>query len=107
MSSALRRGILFIVLFLDLAWAQYVNPRDSIRAIAQSFNASVAYLTSTVNSRFGCSGRQYGYGLDVLSCLDAYGHLDRRSTAPQNWAPRRPNRDYDVGLPRSFWSCKS
>jgi len=84
MGSGLRRGIFYIVLFLDASLALSINPPDSIRAIAQSFNTSLSVFESSVsslnasgNSRFGCSGRQYGYGLDVLSCLDAYGHLER------------------------------
>ena len=113
MGSGFRRGIFHIIVFLDVAWALYINSPDSIRTIAQSFNTSVSVLGSSVpslnasgNSRFGCSGRQYGYGLDVLSCLDAYAHLERRSTAPQSWGPRRSDMHYDIGLPRSCWSCK-
>ena len=98
------------------ALALHIQPRSSIASITQSFphplntsNSALTLLpavnapnTTEVGIEFGCSGTQYGWLLDISSCLDALAQLDRSSTTPQTWGPRRQG--YDIGFPRTYWS---
>ena len=102
---------------LHRALAMHVESRNSIRAITQqltqSSNISVSALNysliTTPNAEvglpFGCSGAQYGWNLDISSCLDALAQLDRTSDKEQSWGPRRgASSDYDIAFPRTYWS---
>ena len=115
MCSMLLHEILYLRILLDVALALHTWPASSVALITQSFNesintsvvgSSIPSLNVSVGTEFGCSGWQYGWDLDVSSCLDALSQLDRRSTARQSWGPRRTETDYDIGLPRTYWSCK-
>ena len=108
-------AILSVGNLLPRALALHIQPRSSIASITQSLTQSlntsewaalnqpaVNALNTQVGIEFGCSGTQYGWLLDISSCLDALAQLDRSSTAPQTWGPRRP--EYDIGFPRTYWS---
>lgn len=107
-------AILSVGELLHRALALHIQPRNSIlstpHSLTQSLNTSESALTlppvnalnTQVGFPFGCSGAQYGWLLDISSCLDALAQLDRTSTEQQSWGPRRL--DYDIGFPRTYWS---
>ena len=108
---------LFLDSLLYRALALHIQPRVSITAIPQSLtqppNTSTSALdrssidtpNTQVGLEFGCSGPQYGWHLDISSCLDALAQLDRTSDKEQSWGRRRgAGSDYDIGFPRTYWS---
>ena len=104
--------LIFVCVFLCVdsllhgALAMHVEPRSSIRATSQALNQSLIATPNTeVGLPFGCSGAQYGWHLDMSSCLDALAQLDRSSDKEQSWGRRRgASSDYDIGFPRTYWS---
>ena len=98
--------------------ALHIKPTSAITFIRQALNQSlnvsssvlrpvVPPLNTPLDTTFACSGLQYGYGLDPVSCEGALAlQLDRRDTARQSWGPRRSSQDYDIGFPKAYWSSE-
>ncbi|KAG6991111.1 hypothetical protein G7Y79_00057g090930 [Physcia stellaris] len=114
MWSILVCAIVSVGELLHRALALHIQPRNptlsTVHSLIQSYNTSNSALTlppvNSLNTQvgipFGCSGTQYGWLLDISSCLDALAQLDRTSTEEQSWGPRRLQ--YDIGFPRTYWS---
>lgn len=111
MYSLLRGGFVSLSVLLDTALAYRMKPADGISSIVQgstpslNSSASLFQATSSANSihldaESVCGGLQHGYGLDVVSCLDALGRLDRRSTTRQSWG--RSDQDFDISFPKTY-----
>ena len=64
-------------------------------------------LNASATREYTCSGALYGRKPNEASCIDAIRQLDGRDGKEQVWKQRGWIANYDIGLPRSYWSCKS
>ena len=69
--------------------------------------AALTLLNASATREYTCSGALYGQKPNEASCIDAIRQLDGRDGKEQVWKQRGWMANYDIGLPRSYWSCKS
>lgn len=72
----------------------------------QSVAASMP-LNASAPREYTCSGFLYGLEPNEVSCIDAVRQLDGRDGKEKIWKQRGFMANYDIGLPRSYWSCTS
>ena len=69
--------------------------------------AAAAPLNASALREYTCSESLYGLKPNEASCMDAIRQVDARDGKEQVWKQRGYMGNYDIGLPRSYWSCTS
>ena len=62
-------------------------------------------LNVSVRAEYSCSSALFGRHPSKDSCVNAIRQLDTRDDKQQTWRKRGSREDYDIGLPRTYWSC--
>ena len=95
---------------IESAQALRIQPQGFVSSISQLVydNSTLGIQPSRIDTalglEYGCSGTQYGWMLDVSSCLDALGRVDRSSAIEKTWGPRHADPKFDIGFPKAYWS---
>ena len=82
-----------------------LSSSNRTQVLAVQSAAASAPLNVSALREYTCSGELYGVKPNEASCIDAIRQIDGRDGKEQVWKQRGFMGNYDIGLPRSYWSC--